>query len=70
MINVIPKAEKLLETYYTLPTAESKNTMLKEVLEKVVYVKTKRCRKKTDSRDDFEITIFPKIPSQDSRPPA
>ena len=70
LINVIPKAEKLLETYYTLPTAESKNTMLKEVLEKVVYVKTKRCRKKTDSRDDFEITIFPKIPSQDSRPPA
>ncbi len=62
LINVIPKAEKLLETYYTLPTAESKNIMLKEVLEKVIYVKTKRCRKKTDSLDNFEITIMPKIP--------
>ncbi|MCM1059407.1 MAG: recombinase family protein [Eubacterium sp.] len=60
--NVIPRVERLLETYSTLPSAEAKNQMLKEVLEKVVYLKTKRARKKTDSLDDFEITLFPKIP--------
>ena len=62
VVNVIPRVEHLLETYYTLPDAESKNKMLKEVLEKVVYLKLKRARKKTDSLDDFEITLFPKIP--------
>ncbi len=60
--NVIPKAERLLETYSTLSSAEDKNKMLKEVLEKVVYIKKKRARRKTDSLDDFEITLFPKIP--------
>ncbi len=61
VINVVPKVENLLETYSTLPNAEAKNIMLKEVLEKVVYVKRKRTRKKTDSLDGFEITLFPKI---------
>lgn len=60
--NVIPKAERLLETYSTLPSAETKNKMLKDVLEKVVYTKKKRARRKTDSLDDFDITLFPKIP--------
>lgn len=60
--NVIPKAERLLETYSTLPNAEAKNKMLKDVLEKVIYIKKKRARKKTDSLDDFEIALFPKIP--------
>lgn len=61
VINVIPKVEHLLETYSKLPDAAAKNKMLKEVLEKVVYLKKKRARKKTDSLDDFEITILPKI---------
>ena len=60
--NVIPKAEHLLKTYSTLPNAEAKNIMLKDVLEKVIYLKKKRARRKTDSLDNFEITIFPKIP--------
>lgn len=60
--NVIPKVEHLLEVYSTLPNAQAKNNMLKDVLEKVVYLKKKRARKKTDSLDDFEITLFPKIP--------
>lgn len=60
--NVIPKVEHLLEVYPSLPNAQAKNNMLKDVLEKVVYLKKKRAYKKTDSLDDFEITIFPKIP--------
>lgn len=62
VVNVVPKVENLLETYSTLPSAEAKNRMLKEVLEKVVYLKKKRARKNKELLDDFEITIFPKIP--------
>lgn len=62
IVNVIPKVEHLLEVYDTLPDAEAKNRMLKDVLEKIVYVKNKRARWKGGSLDNFEITIFPKIP--------
>ena len=54
--------EKVLELYHTLPTPRAKNDLLKEVLEKVVYVKEKSARWKGVAPDDFEITIFPKIP--------
>lgn len=60
-VNIIPKVEELLEVYNKLPSPKDKNDMLKEVLEKVVYVKDKGiCRHV--SPDDFTITIFPKIP--------
>lgn len=60
--NVIPNIEHLLDVYSTLPTAEAKNNMLKDVLEKVVYLKKERAWKNADALDNFEITIFPKIP--------
>ncbi len=62
-VNIIPKVEKLLEVYDDLPTPKDKNDMLKEVLEKVVYVKDKGVRWH-GSPDDFEITLYPKIPTQ------
>lgn len=56
---IIPKVEHLLDVYDTL-TPSAKNFMLKEVLEKVVYLKD------TDSRwsrpDDFSVDLYPKIP--------
>ena len=58
---IIPKVEKLLDVYHDLPTAQEKNDMLKEVLEKVVYKKTQNTRW-SGSPDDFEITIYPKLP--------
>ncbi len=64
VISIIPKAEHLLEVYHKLPDARAKNDMLKEVLEKVVYVKEKGGRWH-NSPDDFEITIYPKIPYSD-----
>lgn len=60
--NVIPNVEHLLAVYSTLPTAEAKNNMLKDVLEKVVYLKKERARKNAAALDNFEVTIFPKIP--------
>lgn len=58
---VIPRLEHLLKIYNTLPSARAKNDMLKEVIERVTYVKTKKGRWH-NSPDDFEITLYPKIP--------
>ena len=60
-VNIVPKVEKLLDVYRILPTPAAKNDMLKEVLEKVVYIKENGTRWH-GSKDDFEITIYPKIP--------
>ncbi len=59
--NVIPKIENLLDVYDELPTAKAKNDMLKEVLEKIVYLKKSSARWH-GSPDDFEIVIYPKVP--------
>lgn len=57
----IPKVEYLLELYNKLPTAKAKNDLLKEVLEKVVYIKDKNGRWHNQP-DDFEIVLYPKLP--------
>ncbi len=64
---IVPKIENLLNVYSSLSSPLSKNNMLKEVLEKVVYIKTKNGHLKGASPDDFEITIYPKI-SRSSTP--
>ncbi|NLK38337.1 MAG: recombinase family protein [Epulopiscium sp.] len=56
----IPKAEGILQVYYSLPDAQSKNELLKELVEKVIYIKTVNGRWH-NSPDDFELRIFPKI---------
>lgn len=58
---IIPKVEKLLEVYDTLPNAQAKNDMLKSVLEKVVYLREERS-KKGGPLDNFELTLYPKLP--------
>lgn len=59
--SIIPKVEKLLDVYDSLATPRAKNEMLKEVLEKVVYIKNNGGRWHY-SPDDFEITLYPKLP--------
>lgn len=59
--NIIPKIEKILDVYSSLPSAKAKNDMLKEVLEKVVYNREKAAVK-GGHLDEFEITLFPKLP--------
>ena len=56
--NLIPKVEKLLDVYAELPDAAAKNEMLKEILEKITYRRDKR----TGPKDDFQITLYPKLP--------
>lgn len=63
-IQIIPKVEKVLELYDTLPDAKSKNDLLKEVIEKVEYRKDHGGRWH-NSPDDFEITLYPKLPKDE-----
>lgn len=59
---IIPKIEHLLEVYNELPNAQTKNEMLKEVLEKAEYSKTTNARWH-GSADNFELVIYPKLPN-------
>lgn len=52
---LIPKIQSILQAYETNKSAETKNSLLKSVIEKVVYIK--------NSKNDpagFEISIYPK----------
>lgn len=62
-LNVIPKVEKLLDVYSTLPSAQAKNEMLKEVLEKVEYTKLERSGR-NGPFDNFELVLYPKLPGK------
>ena len=52
--NYIPKIEEVINTYNTADTAELKNKLLKSVLNKITYLKTKKYQA-------FELTLYPKI---------
>lgn len=58
----IPKIEHLLEAYDSLPNAEAKNKMLKEVLQKVIYSKEKAGVANTGSVESFDLTAYPLLP--------
>ena len=58
---MIPKLENIIDVYYTLPDAKAKNDLLKEVIEKIVYIRTVGGRWVKD-KDNFELTIYPKLP--------
>jgi hypothetical protein len=57
----IPETEHLLKIYRLLPTAQAKNDILKEILEKVVYNKTVNGRWHNQA-DEFSLVLYPKFP--------
>lgn len=61
---IIPKIEYILNTYYLLPNAQAKNDMLKEVLEKAVYLKERPANFKGVDPKDFSIALFPILPAK------
>jgi len=63
-IQIIPKVERVLEIYDTLPDAKAKNDVLKEVIEKVTYRKDHGGRWH-GSLDDFELVLYPKLPKKE-----
>jgi len=65
MNEIIPRLEKIMELYDALKTAGDKNRLLKEILEKAVYVKEKSGAYRGTSADDFELTIYPKLAGEE-----
>lgn len=58
--NFIPRCEELLNNYWNLDT-ESKNKMLKSLIEKVVYSKNTKNAYGKGNEIGFQLDIFPKI---------
>ena len=58
---IIPEIENVIDMYNILETAEEKNNLLKTVIEKVVYTKTKKAIKKDSDPTEFELDLYPKI---------
>ncbi len=54
-----PKLQTIIEKYHSLDTIESKNRLLKEVIERIEYIKTTKGRKHSD---EFTLKVFPRIP--------
>ena len=59
----VPKIEHLLQVYNEQQSPAIKNTMLKDILDKVIY--TKDPSNKWHAPDAFKISIFPKVPLPD-----
>ena len=57
----IPKCEYLLAHYWEWD-ASTKNDVLKELIEKVVYTKTKKNSKKDGDLATFKLEVYPKVP--------
>ena len=53
---LIPKIEKVIDSYYETDNIKMKNNLLKDVLEKVEYTKIN-----PSNKDDFKLKLFPKI---------
>ena len=53
---LIPKIEKVIDSYYETTDIKMKNELLKSVLEKVEYTKIT-----PKNKDDFKLKLFPKI---------
>lgn len=58
---LIPKVENILKIYWTLDDPADKNKLLKEVLERAVYLKTVNGRWH-NRPDEFELEIYLKLP--------
>ena len=57
---IIPKMQAMLAAYPIAKDAETKNNLLKSVLDKVIYKKTTNQRWNTEN--DLTLTIYPKLP--------
>lgn len=64
-IEFLPKIEHLLEVYDSITTPAEKNEMLKEIIDKGIYTKEQSGARRGVSADDFELTLFPKLPKDE-----
>ncbi len=55
------KFNNIMDLYNSLETNEYKNILLKSLIHKIYYEKSKKCTSKNDNFDDFALDIYPKI---------
>lgn len=60
-VELIPKVEYILGTYYNCSDAKEKNQLLKSVIQKVEYLKLNKCYGKNSNPEAFELLIYPKF---------
>lgn len=65
--NLLSRAECFRELYEAAGDAVEKNELLREVLAKVVYIKTKNGRCKGNEPDDFQLVLYPLLPEERQR---
>lgn len=61
-VNIIPKVEHLLSVYDELPDAQSKNDLLKDIIERIEYTKNEPSPRRGPF-DNFELVLYPKLPT-------
>ncbi len=61
---VSPPADRISDLYWLLPSAQAKNEMLRLLLKKIIYKKTADGRYRDSFPDDFELTLYPRLPKQ------
>ncbi len=60
--NFLPAARRILDTYWDTDSAETRNSMLKELLEHVDYTRTERTKKGQRDLADFTLHFYPRLP--------
>ena len=53
----------MLDAYPLAETAAEKNALLKSVIERIDYQKTKRSTRWQNSLDFLQMTIYPRVPA-------
>lgn len=61
---IIPRIQRLLDSYHDLKSASEKNLLLKEVIERVDYLKTEKNRRGTRNNTNFTLSISPRLPEE------
>lgn len=61
---IIPRIKALVESYFTVDNIESRNTILKTVLNDVIYLKDVRNTKGKRNTSNFQLEVFPKMFSE------
>ena len=59
----LPRVKAVLDAYPLAETAAEKNALLKSVIERIDYQKTKRSTRWQNSLDFLQMTIYPRVPA-------
>lgn len=57
----VPKVQFIIDTYYDLDSAAARNEALKEILEKVIYIKNEPNKKGNRDNKNFELDLYPRV---------